>query len=74
MADKAALFQNMYEYIKNLDEAIKTDQPLYEKRLAVCADCNYLNDGLCGACGCFVEMRAALKKNCCPYNKWGADV
>ena len=35
MMDKAAYFQNMYDYINNLDESIKTNQPLYEKRLMV---------------------------------------
>ena len=38
MMDKAAYFQNMYDYINNLDESIKTNQPLYEKRLMVCKE------------------------------------
>ena len=63
MMDKAAYFQNMYDYINNLDESIKTNQPLYEKRLMVCKECDLLADGMCRACGCFVEMRAALAKN-----------
>lgn len=72
MMDKAAYFQNMYDYINNLDESIKTNQPLYEKRLMVCKECDLLADGMCRACGCFVEMRAALAKNGCPYDKWPA--
>lgn len=72
MMDKAALFQNMYDYIDNLDESIKTNQPLYEKRLMICKECDLLADGMCRACGCFVEMRAALAKNSCPYDKWPA--
>ena len=24
----------------------------------------------CGACGCFVELRAVIAKNVCPYQKW----
>lgn len=70
MADKASYFQNMYDYIEHLDETIKANQPLYERRLMVCKSCDLLNDGLCRACGCYVEMRAALKKNSCPYEKW----
>lgn len=70
MTDKASYFQNMYDYINHLDETIKTNQPLYERRLMVCKSCDLLNDGLCRACGCYVEMRAALKKNNCPYEKW----
>lgn len=72
MMDKASYFQNMYDYIDNLDESIKTNQPLYEKRLMVCKECDLLADGMCRACGCFVEMRAALAKNGCPYDKWPA--
>ena len=72
MMDKAAYFQNMYDYINNLDESIKTNQPLYEKRLMVCKECDLLADGMCRACGCFVEMREKKKKNGCPYDKWPA--
>ena len=43
---------------------------LYEDRLAVCKECNYLNEGMCGACGCFVELRAVIRNNVCPYEKW----
>ena len=38
--------------------------------LAVCKECKYLNEGLCGACGCFVELRAVIAVNRCPYEKW----
>lgn len=72
MVDKAEYFQNMYDYISNLDETIKTNQPLYEKRLMICKNCDLLTDGMCKACGCFVEMRAAIRKNSCPYEKWVA--
>ena len=30
----------------------------------------YLADGMCRACGCFVELRAAIKTNVCSYGKW----
>ncbi|MBR2551109.1 MAG: hypothetical protein IKE92_14120 [Clostridiales bacterium] len=39
-------------------------------RLSICKDCEKLNQGTCLACGCFVELRAALKAGRCPYNKW----
>lgn len=72
MIGQEAYFQNMYDYIENLDEIVKVKQPLYEKRLMVCKDCDLLTDGMCKACGCYVEMRAAMKKNACPYDKWHA--
>lgn len=68
--DRAEYFQNMHDYISNLDGTIKTTQPLYEKRLMICKNCDLLADGMCKACGCFVEMRAAIRKNSCPYEKW----
>lgn len=39
-------------------------------RLGVCQACEKLNQGTCLACGCYVEIRAALKAGKCPYSKW----
>lgn len=63
-------FSNLHAYINNLEEEIRTDEPLYQERLSVCRDCDLLADGMCRACGCYVELRAAMKKNGCPYEKW----
>lgn len=68
--DEAAYFDNLHNYIANLDEELKVEKPLYEERLSVCQSCSLLADGMCRACGCFVELRAAMKKNSCPYDKW----
>ena len=46
------------------------DASVSEKRLCVCRECERLNQGTCLACGCFVEIRASLKKGNCPYGKW----
>ena len=62
--------ENLYAYIERLDEDIKTDKALYEERLSICKACNYLVNGMCRACGCFVELRASIKTNSCSYNKW----
>ncbi|MFR1660111.1 DUF6171 family protein [Gallintestinimicrobium sp.] len=43
---------------------------MYEKRLELCKACDYLEAGTCLACGCYVELRAAVKKNRCPYRHW----
>lgn len=63
-------FANLHAYISNLDEDIKVESVIYEQRLSICKDCDLLADGMCRACGCFVELRAAIWKNCCPYDKW----
>lgn len=68
--DEKEYFANLHTYIANLDTDIKADQETYEKRLAVCKQCDLLADGMCRACGCFVELRAAIGKNSCPYGKW----
>ena len=68
--DKEAYMENLYDYIQRLDEEIKADQALYEERLSVCKACDYLDAGMCRACGCFVELRAVIKNNVCSYKKW----
>lgn len=71
--DQAEYFANLHTYIENLDADIKVDSQLYNERLEICKGCDLLADGMCRACGCFVELRAALWKNSCPYDKWLAQ-
>lgn len=68
--DKDVYYKDMKEYIESLDEEVKADSALYESRLQKCSNCDYLNAGLCRACGCYVEMRAAVTNNSCPYERW----
>lgn len=68
--DEASYFENMFLYIENIDETIKTPSKTYQSRLEVCKMCERLINGMCNACGCFVEMRAAISHNKCPYDKW----
>ena len=72
--DRSEYFENLYAYIENLDEDIKVNDKLYEERLAFCKDCELLADGMCRACGCFVELRAVIRKNACPYDRWAASI
>lgn len=71
--DQAEYFANLHTYIENLDADIKVDSQIYNERLEICKDCDLLADGMCRACGCFVELRAAIGKNSCPYDKWLAQ-
>lgn len=43
---------------------------VHDMRLDICRECEKLNQGTCLACGCFVEIRAALVRGKCPYKKW----
>ncbi|MBQ9123874.1 MAG: hypothetical protein IJY10_10360 [Lachnospiraceae bacterium] len=70
MADGEEMFRNLYEYIENLDEEMKASEELYQERLSCCKECDSLLSGMCRHCGCYVEMRAVVKKNYCPVKKW----
>ncbi len=58
--------ESLKTYIENLNEEDRVDQALYEERLKQCASCPNLFSGMCRLCGCFVELRAALKVRKCP--------
>lgn len=68
--DERAYMEKLHRYIELLDVDVKAPKGLYEDRLAVCKTCEYLEEGTCQACGCYVELRAAVRKNRCPYKKW----
>lgn len=68
MADAdAKMIETYREAIKKKDRVGETE---YEARLAVCKSCDLLNAGTCGACGCYVELRATAKTGRCPHKKW----
>lgn len=71
--DQKEYFENLHTYIRNLDAELKVEEPLYEERLSLCKRCDLLAEGMCRACGCYVELRAVMKKNGCPYGKWGSS-
>ena len=70
MIGKEEYFRSMREYIDNLDIDVKAPDELYEKRLAACRECDFLLEGMCRKCGCYVEMRAAVIRNSCPGTMW----
>lgn len=63
---KEEYFEKLEEYIANLDPDDRVSQELYEERLGICRECPNIIDGMCRLCGCFVELRAALKVRKCP--------
>lgn len=68
MAEADAKMIEVYrEAIKRED---RVEEKVYESRLAVCKVCDLLNAGTCGACGCYVELRAAARAGRCPHKKW----
>lgn len=57
-------------YKAAIKAADRVEEACYENRLLVCKSCDYLHEGICGACGCYVELRAVAKAGRCPYKKW----
>lgn len=71
LREMAEADQKMIEtYKMAIKQADQVSPSQYEERLAICIECEYLNAGTCGACGCYVELRAAAKVSKCPYRKW----
>lgn len=66
-------FKSIYQYIESLPEEQKVSPPEYQRRLALCRECENLQNGLCAQCGCFAEVRAAKKRMGCPVDKWGQE-
>ncbi|MDO5573722.1 MAG: DUF6171 family protein [bacterium] len=68
--DPQAYQQKIRELIDRMEPELRADSQLIRERLDVCRACSYLREGFCGACGCFIELRTASKKQICPYQKW----
>jgi len=60
----------VYRYISELPKSEKAPDALFLERLELCRMCQWLLSATCQACGCFVEVRAAVRKHKCPYHKW----
>ncbi len=68
MAEEDVL-QSITTRIQKLSPKEKADDELYAKRLDECKKCEHLISGVCIKCGCYVEFRAAFKKQNCPNAK-----
>ena len=67
---KKCFLREIKKYKKGIKETDRVSEKKYEERLAVCKECDLLNAGTCGACGCYVELRAAAKVGRCPHKFW----
>lgn len=68
MAEEDVL-ESITTRIDKLSLKEKADDELYAKRLNECKNCEHLISGVCMKCGCYVEFRAAFKKQNCPNTK-----
>ncbi len=69
-------FDEVYEDIKQYIREFPSDKRIleeeYSQRLAICRECDELENGICRKCGCFVELRALKKGMYCASEdkKW----
>ena len=67
------ILKDIKEKIDKLSPDEKCDGEVYNQRLEKCKNCDNLISGVCMKCGCYVEFRAAFKKQKCPWageRKW----
>lgn len=62
--------ENIEKYKAAIKGKDRVTEEEYERRLSVCTSCDLLNAGTCGACGCYVELRALTGVSRCPHKKW----
>ncbi|MDE6708951.1 MAG: hypothetical protein K2J76_00500 [Oscillospiraceae bacterium] len=65
--DKNGVYASIKELIAALPEERRTEEKEYSRRLDICKECEFLGEGTCGKCGCFVELRAAKSDMDCPH-------
>lgn len=59
-------FDRLEEIIEGFDEEEKVPKEVYQQRMDACASCERLLAGMCRICGCYVMLRASLRRNACP--------
>ncbi len=71
-AGKTDIADSVKAAISRMPDFRKADDETYRKRLDICRECEYLSDGTCLKCGCYVELRAAARDGYCPdvRKKW----
>lgn len=60
------LARQMEAWINAIPPERRADGSAAAERLAACRGCPHLADGLCGLCGCYVELRVAKREQRCP--------
>jgi len=70
MESERPLYRLLQEWRAAIVPEERADAETCRGRLACCRSCNELADGLCRQCGCYVELRAAKKRNVCPLGRW----
>ena len=67
--DPKGIFSEIKDLISVIPQDQRADENEYRRRLNICGACEFLGEGTCGKCGCFVELRAAKLRMGCPHEK-----
>lgn len=65
-AAEADTFAAIRDKLDSLPADDRADDTLYHTRLEACKTCDHLLSGVCMKCGCYVEFRAAFRRQKCP--------
>jgi len=60
------MLESIRKAVARLPETEKVPGSTYEQRLSLCRECGHLLSGTCLLCGCYVELRAAIRRQQCP--------
>lgn len=60
-------YETVHSYIDNISDEDKLSETEYHARLEICKLCEFLRSGICGKCGCYVEVRSIRKNGYCPH-------
>ena len=64
--DQAKLAEDLDQYAASLPEEIRADEAVYQRRIALCAQCPERFEFTCRRCGCYIQARAAKRRMRCP--------
>ena len=75
LPDAAALSRLLTEWLGQIPEEERTESEETAWRLDRCRRCDFLQDGTCALCGCYVELRAAKRRMRCPDlpDRWSSE-
>ena len=65
-ARERAAYTQVQAYLDTIPADELATPAVRDSRLALCRRCDQLIAGMCRKCGCYVEVRAALKNSTCP--------
>ena len=64
--------EKMVDEVRNMKGVRLVGEEEFERRFAICEQCEKLEDGVtCMLCGCVMQVRARLLDGKCPYPKGG---